>query len=125
MIKLSKNSLVTFFAITFTTALPFSLHSEDAVDSQDERIETGKEIAYDRKRGNCLACHYVQTDQLMGTTGPALIAMKARFPDREKLVSQIYDARLKNENTMMPPFGAHGSLSGEEIDLVVDWLYTL
>ena len=74
---------------------------------------------------DCLACHYIQGGTLMGNTGPGLIAMKQRFPEREKLVAQITDARTNNKNTFMPPFGAHGILSEQEIQLVVNWLYTL
>ncbi len=88
-------------------------------------LEKGKSIAFDRKKGNCLACHYINGGTLMGNTGPGLIAMKQRFPDREKLVAQVKDARINNKNTFMPPFGAHGILTEDEINLVVDWLYTL
>jgi len=90
-----------------------------------EEVKMGQSLAFDRKKGNCLACHYVQGGTLMGTTGPALVAMKQRFPKREDLVAQIADARKKNSHTIMPPFGAHEILSEKEIDLVVTWLYTL
>ena len=51
--------------------------------------------------------------------------MKLRFPDRAVLREQIHDARIRNPNTVMPPYGAHGILSSEEVDLVVDYLLTL
>jgi len=114
--------LIGLFTISFA-ASSLSLVAEET--DLNPKLEQGKELAFDRKKGNCLACHYVKGGTLMGTTGPALIAMKARFPDREKLVTQIADARIKNKNTFMPPFGAHGILTKEEIDLVVDWLLTL
>lgn len=85
----------------------------------------GKKIAFDRKKGNCLACHFVDGGTLMGNTGPALIAMKQRFPEREKLFAQIKDARINNTQTIMPPFGTHGILTDHEINSIVDWLYTL
>lgn len=91
----------------------------------DTKIEQGKNIAFNRKKGNCLACHYIQGGTLMGNTGPALIAMKQRFPERRKLIAQVNDARVNNSNTFMPPFGAHEILTAEEVKLVVDWLYTL
>jgi len=101
-----------------------NVNAENAETNADA-LEKGKQIAFDRRKGNCLACHYVQGGTLMGTTGPGLIAMKQRFPERQTLVEQISDARIKNKNTIMPPFGAHGILTDQEITLVVDWLYTL
>ncbi len=88
-------------------------------------LEKGRDLAFNRRKGNCLACHYVQDGTLMGNTGPGLIAMKQRFPVREKLIAQISDARTNNKNTIMPPFGAHRILTEQEIQLVVNWLYTL
>lgn len=98
-------------------------YAED--NSASDLIAEGQAIAFNRKKGNCLACHYIQGGTLMGTTGPALVAMKSRFPDKSKLLSQVSDARNNNEHTFMPPFGAHGILTKDEITLVVDWLYTL
>ena len=53
------------------------------------RLEQGKELAFSRTKGNCLACHYVEGGELTGNYGPPLIAMKVRFPDREVLRAQI------------------------------------
>ena len=88
-------------------------------------IKLGKEVAYDRKKGNCLACHMMDDGVSPGDIGPPLIAMRARFPDRAKLRSQIWDAQMSNPGTRMPPFGKHQALSEKEIDAVVDYLYTL
>jgi sulfur-oxidizing protein SoxX len=85
----------------------------------------GKEIAWDRKKGNCLACHMMPGGVSPGDIGPPLVAMKARFPDRKKLTTQIYDAGSINASTRMPPFGKHGVLSNSDIDHIVDYLYTL
>mgnify|MGYP003651473369 FL=1 len=98
-----------------------SLPAEQAI----ARIEAGRALAFDRKKGNCLACHHIEGGELAGNTAPPLVAMQARFPDRNKLVAQIVDARTNNPLTLMPPFGAHGILSTEEIDLLVDFLYSL
>lgn len=88
-------------------------------------IEQGKQIAFDRKKGNCLACHQIEGGDLAGNIGPPLIAMKARFPDKSKLRAQIWDATKMNPNSMMPPFGRHNVLSEDEIDKVVEFIYTL
>ena len=93
--------------------------------SPEAALEQGKKLAFDRKKGNCLACHQIAGGTLPGDIGPPLVAMKARYPDKAKLREQIWDARKKNPHTIMPPFGAHGILTEKEIDLVTDFIYTL
>ena len=88
-------------------------------------IEQGKKLAFDRKKGNCLACHMIAGGELPGNIGPPLIAMKARFPDKAALRAQIFDARTKNPNTIMIPFGPHAVLTPEEIDKVTEFIYSL
>ena len=88
-------------------------------------VEQGKKIAFDRKKGNCLACHQIEGGSLPGNIGPPLVAMQARFPDKEQLRSQISDARKNNPTTIMIPFGPHEVLSKGEIDKVVEFIYTL
>lgn len=85
----------------------------------------GKEVAVNRKLGNCLGCHAMGDGISPGDIGPPLIAMKARFPDRAKLRAQLWDATENNPNSRMPPFGKHKALSEEQIDAIVDYLYTL
>ena len=102
------------------TLLPQVVQAVDA-----ETIELGKQVAYDRKKGNCLACHMAGDGESPGDLGPPLIAMKARFPDRAKLRAQLYDPTQSNPNTRMPPFGKHRIISEQELDAIVDYLYTL
>ena len=97
-----------------------------SVSAQDKSmVEQGKEIAFDRKKGNCLACHQIEGGTMAGNIGPPLVAMKARFPDKSKLRAQIWDSTTNNPNTMMPPFGRHDILTEDEIDKVVEYIYTL
>ena len=97
------------------------------IASADETADLakGKKLAFDRKKGNCLACHQIEGGTLAGNIGPPLIAMKARFPDYDKLRAQIYDARKNNPNTIMIPFGPHAVMSNSEIDLVTKFIQTL
>ena len=88
-------------------------------------IEQGKALTFERSKGNCLACHRIEEGELPGPLGPPLLAMKLRFPEREDLKRQICDATIRNENTRMPPYCRHGILTEEEVDLIVDYLYTL
>jgi len=62
--------------------------------------------------------------QMAGTIAPPLIAMKARYPDRQKLFDQIWDARRTVPTTLMPPFGAHLILDKSQINKIIDFLYT-
>lgn len=93
--------------------------------AEPSAIEEGKAIAFDRKKGNCLACHQIEGGSLPGNIGPPLIAMKDRFPDKDVLHAQIYDSRQKNPATIMPPFGPHEVLTKAEIDKVVEFIYSL
>ena len=117
-----KTQLKTLIAFSFLSIIG-AISAEETKQLSPE-LEKGKQLAFDRKKGNCLACHFIPGGTLMGTSGPGLIAMKQRFPDPEVLTAQIADARTKNKHSIMPPFGAHGILSEEEIKLVVNWLYT-
>ena len=87
--------------------------------------EKGKVVAFDRKKGNCLACHAMGDGTLPGNIGPPLIAMKARFPDKAKLRAQIWDSTVANPNSIMIPFGRTGVLTEEEIDQIVEYTYSL
>jgi sulfur-oxidizing protein SoxX len=90
--------------------------------------ETGKQIAFNNKKGNCLACHGMPTvpdAQSAGLYGPPLIAMSARYPDKAKLRAQIWDATAANPSSSMIPFGKHKVLTEQEIDKVVDFVYGL
>ena len=88
-------------------------------------VSEGKQVAFDRKKGNCLACHMIPGGSLPGNIGPPLVAMKARFPDKAALRAQIWDATAKNPNTIMPPFGKHRILSEKEVDLVTEFIHSL
>ena len=74
----------------------------------------------------CQACHFFEGSDQAGTVGPPLVAMKARFPDRKRMYDLIDDphAAIK-PYTMMPPFGRNGLLTADEINRIIDYLYTL
>ena len=85
----------------------------------------GKKLSFNRKLGNCLACHKIKGGSLPGNIGPELVNMKTRYPDKAKLRAQIWDATINNPNTIMPPFGKHKMLNEKQIDKVVEFIYTL
>ena len=94
-------------------------------DGMANRLEQGKAIAFNRVKGNCLACHHIEGGELTGNFGPPLLAMKVRYTDRDVLRAQIWDASVRNPDSRMPPFGRNRILTEEEIDLVTDYIQSL
>jgi L-cysteine S-thiosulfotransferase len=100
-----------------------SLAADGAADQPD-----GRTLAFDRTKGNCLACHAIPSEkkaEAPGNIGPPLANIKERYPDRAKLRAQIWDATVANPNTSMPPFGRNKILTEQEIDLVTDYIQGL
>ena len=84
----------------------------------------GEKLAFDRAKGNCLTCHEIKGGPDPGNVAPALADMKARFPDRKELIAIISDETKRNPLTVMPPFKRNLILNDQEIEAIVDFLYT-
>jgi len=111
-------------AITLVFAsLSFTPQTVSAAEAN--MVEEGKKVAYNRKKGNCLACHKIKGGNLPGNIGPELVNMKARYPDKAALRAKIWDATVTNPTTIMPPFGKHKIVSEKELDKIVEYIYTL
>ncbi len=104
-------------------ALTFSMPGISIADEASD-IADGKKLAFNKKKGNCLACHEIVGGKLPGNIGPPLISIKGRY-DKSKLRAQISDARSVNPSSVMPPFGPHEILSATEIDKIVEFIHTL
>ncbi|MGQ9659558.1 MAG: sulfur oxidation c-type cytochrome SoxX [Thermochromatium sp.] len=87
--------------------------------------EAGRLIAHDRGKGNCVACHVMAGAESPGTIGPVLVAMQTRFPSKRDLAAQIWDATVKNPDSIMPPFGKHEILTRQEFVDVVEYIWSL
>jgi len=128
MRKLHQVAVATACAIS-AIMLSGNVLAQDADKGAAPKKEvTGKDLAFDRKKGNCLACHAMPTQpdaESAGLYGPPLIAMSARYPDKAKLRAQIWDATVANPSSTMIPFGKHGVLSDKEIDKITDFVYGL
>ena len=120
MHKITSTVSVAALSACLGMATPLIVNAAEETD-----IATGKSLAFDKKKGNCLACHDIAGGKLPGNIGPPLIAMKSRFPDFSQLKSQISDARIKNPETIMIPFGPHAVLSEKEIDQIAKFIHTL
>lgn len=89
----------------------------------------GAELVADRNRGgSCLACHVMGLAggaNLPGNVGPDLSEIGNAGREDEYLFNYIYDARVYNPETVMPPWGSHGVFNDQEINDMVVFLKTL
>jgi sulfur-oxidizing protein SoxX len=113
--------VVLLAASAFLHSVPQTLADETA------NVAAGRQLAFEIAKGNCLACHQFPGDSganTLANIGPPLVAIRARFPERTQLRSRLWDPMQTNPNTVMPPYGKHGILSSDEIELIIDYLYT-
>ena len=93
-----------------------------AAEEAKTPIQQGRDLSVEY----CQACHYFEGTDQAGTLGPPLVAMKPRFPERQRLEQIIYDPhKAIKPYSMMPPFGRNGLLDSAQINLLMDYLYTL
>jgi sulfur-oxidizing protein SoxA len=89
----------------------------------------GQKLAADRTRGgSCLACHVMGpagNADLPGNVGPDLSEIANAGRDDEWLFNYIYDPRVYNADSLMPPWGTHGIFNDQEIGHLVAFLKTL
>lgn len=111
------------FSLLFCLLLITACTTNGNVSKQ--RLAEGKQISFQRSKGNCLACHVIEDGDTPGDIGPPLIDLSVRFNDKQQLREQIWDATVFNPLTSMPPFGKNKILSEDEIDKVVDYLWSL
>jgi sulfur-oxidizing protein SoxX len=84
----------------------------------------GEKLAFNRSKGNCIACHAIKGGNSVGNIGPALTDMKKNYPDRKELIAIISDETKRNPQSVMPPFKRNLILNDKEIEEIVDFLYT-
>ena len=76
----------------------------------------GETLAFDRSKGNCLACHDDQGRRCAQQCRPAAVRHEGRYPDRKDLAAIIFDETKRNPHTVMPPFGRNLILTKQEIN---------
>ena len=114
----SKSNIYAQFFLSFLTLAATNIYADDNND-------LGMNIAFDRSKGNCLACHVIAGGESPGDIGPELSNMQQRYPDVQILRDRIWDETNYNPYTVMPPFGKHKILSEDEIDHVVRFIHSL
>jgi L-cysteine S-thiosulfotransferase len=89
--------------------------------------QKGRALFLSRSKGPCIGCHLVPGDDVWpaGSAGPDQSTLADRKLPDQYLYQVIWDARAYFPNTIMPPWGATGVLSSEEIVHVVAYLQTL
>jgi sulfur-oxidizing protein SoxX len=109
--------------LSFILVCSFSaLNIHAAEPEENKNVAEGSKLAQEF----CQACHQFAGTEQAGTVAPPLLGMKSRFPQREKLFNIIYDPQTAiKKDTMMPPFGRNELLAKDEIEKVIDFLYTL
>ena len=85
----------------------------------------GKQLSFQRNKGNCLACHVIENGEDPGNIGPALVNIQQKFTKKSQLKALIWDATQFNAKTSMPPFGRNKILSPKELDAVVAYIWML
>jgi len=88
----------------------------------------GQQLAFDRNRGGgCLACHVMgpKTLETPGNVGPDLSEIGKAGRTDQWLYNYVYDGRVYNPKSAMPPWGRHGFYSEAEIKDIVAFLKTL
>ncbi len=105
--------------------LCLSLSFSACTSSSKQRLVVGKQLSFQRDKGNCLACHIIEEGEDPGNIGPALVDIQTKFSSKSQLKAVIWDATQFNSQTSMPPFGKNKILSPEELDQVVDYIWSL
>jgi L-cysteine S-thiosulfotransferase len=90
-----------------------------------QTLALGKQIAFERSKGNCLACHQIADGEQPGNLGQPLIGIATKFQDKQQLRNLVWDATQLNPETTMPPFGRNKILTEAELDSVVEYLWSL
>jgi sulfur-oxidizing protein SoxA len=87
----------------------------------------GRALFMSRSKGPCTGCHLIPGADVWpaGSVGPDLSTIADRKLTSEYLYQQIYDPRLTFPQTSMPPWGAAGAFTPEEIVHLVAFMQTL
>lgn len=101
--------------------------------------ERGREVAVNRRQGNCLACHVLPIEEqpFHGEVGPPLNGVANRY-DAGELRLRVVDSKVMNPDTIMPAFhrveGLHRVssqfadkpiLTAQQVEDMVAYLLTL
>ncbi len=118
------NPIILGLALLYCSILPATSATTNSNETNAAMISAGQKLAFDRQKGNCLACHQIPGGESPGNIGPPLFKMKLRYPDIARLRAQIWDATVINPNTSMPPFGRYRIVTESEIDQITAFIHS-
>ncbi|HLS56319.1 MAG TPA: sulfur oxidation c-type cytochrome SoxX, partial [Zeimonas sp.] len=101
------------------TRRPVARTLDGALNGNADR---GRQLAFARNQGNCLACHVMKGGPQPGTRGPDLSRYGNSGRSDAETYAAVYDMRSRIADTLMPPFGTNGILGDQEIRDVVAFL---
>ena len=86
----------------------------------------GRRLFLDRAKGPCTGCHLIQGEDVWpaGNVGPDLSTYGDRVLPDQFTFDRIYDPRGLSPESSMPPWGASGNFTAEEIVHLVAFLKT-
>ncbi|MFN3868742.1 MAG: sulfur oxidation c-type cytochrome SoxX [Hyphomicrobiaceae bacterium] len=93
--------------------------TKQLVEPLNGDAERGKKLAMNTQGANCWACHALPGDAQPGTVGPTLIGYGKLGHSNQEIFQHIWDQRVINPQTVMPPFGTFGNLSEQDIRDIV------
>ena len=103
-----------------TLALVIGAFASTGIAQAQSAVDEGRNLAFDRSKGNCLTCHVIKGGDLPGTIGPELVDIKSKYPNRDDLVAILNDETKRNPLTVMPPFKRNMILSDQEIEALIE-----
>jgi sulfur-oxidizing protein SoxX len=104
------------------TAKPRKVTMSEPLNGDPAR---GRDLAMRRDKGYCVICHQLPSEKWPGTVGVNLSRFKLHNYDNALVYQQIFDARVINPNTAMPPFGTNRILNDQEIRDLVAFLQSI
>lgn len=131
--QMAEGDMVVAYEVVDGAAIP------QALTDQAGDPAKGREVAINRKKGNCLACHImpIPEQSFHGEIGPDLNGIAGRYNEGE-LRLRVVDAKVLNPDTIMPAYyrsdGFHRVLkdfqgktllSAQEVEDIIAYLQTL
>lgn len=104
------------------TAKPRKVTLEGPLNGNPVR---GRELALRRDKGYCVICHEMPGEKWPGTVGVPLVNFKRHNYESAQIYQQIFDARVNNPDSAMPPFGTNRILTDQDIRDLVAYLQSI